>query len=119
MTNETTPAEVPVDRPVRPLGEALFLLNTGDLYGNERDEWEVQANSQAAVDELCAAQPLGAVLHLYALTPEEVAAVNKLRARREWMTRQTQLCSCDHNEYCEHCWPVSFRPGGPWHGLGA
>lgn len=56
---------------------------------------------------------------LYALTREEVAAVNKLRARREWMSRATNLCRCDHNEYCQHCYPESFRPGGVWHGLGA
>lgn len=56
---------------------------------------------------------------LYELTAEEVAAVNKFRARRAWMSRDTGRCKCDHNEYCEHCWPVSFRPGGPWHGLGA
>ena len=56
---------------------------------------------------------------LFALTPEEVAAVNKLRARKVWQTRQTHLCRCDHNEYCQHCWPESFRPGGAWHGLGA
>ena len=56
---------------------------------------------------------------LYALTSEDVAAVNKARARKVWMQRRTSLCRCDHNEYCEHCWPASFRPGGPWHGLGA
>lgn len=56
---------------------------------------------------------------LYALTPEEVAAVNKLRARKEWMKRDTARCKCDHHEYCRHCWPESFRPGGVWHGLGA
>lgn len=56
---------------------------------------------------------------LYALTPEEVAVVNKHRARKVWMTRQTHLCKCDHNEYCRHCFPESFRPGGVWHGIGA
>ena len=55
----------------------------------------------------------------WARTPEEVAAVNKHRARKVWQTRQTHLCRCDHNEYCQHCWPESFRPGGVWHGLGA
>ncbi len=56
---------------------------------------------------------------LYALSPEEVAAVNKHRARKVWQTRQTHLCRCDHNEYCRHCFPERFRPGGVWHGLGA
>lgn len=108
-----------VGQGVRPLGEPLFLLHTGALYGNERDSWDVEANSQNAVDQLVEAQPLGAVLHLFALTPEEVATVNKHRALKVWRTRQTHLCRCDHNEYCQHCWPESFRPGGVWHGLGA
>ncbi len=56
---------------------------------------------------------------LYALTREEVVAVNKLRARKVWQTRQSHLCKCDHYEYCRHCWPESFRPGGVWHGIGA
>ena len=117
---ESAPAdEGRLETPARPLGEPLFLLHTGSLFGNERDEWEVEANNQAAVHELAEAQPLGATLRLYALTPEEVAAVNKLRARLEWMKRDTARCMCDHNEYCRHCWPESFRPGGVGHGLGA
>ena len=112
------PVAGPVEIPVRPLGEPLFLLHCGALFGGERDEWETEANSGRAVDELADQHP-GQTLNLYALTPEEVAAVNKLRARKVWQTRQTHLCRCDHNEYCEHCWPESFRPGGVWHGIGA
>ena len=107
-----------VERPVGPLSEPLFLLHCGELFGGERDDWDVEANSGRAVDALADQHP-GETLHLYALTEEEVAAVNKLRARKEWMKRETHRCRCDHNEYCEHCWPVNFRPGGPWYGLGA
>ena len=54
---------------------------------------------------------------LYALTPEDVAAVNAARkARAEKMLRRLDLCECDHNQYCRHCHPVEFRPGGVWHG---
>lgn len=56
---------------------------------------------------------------LLVLTPEEVSAVNRLRARKEWMARDMARCKCDHNGYCQHCYPESFRPGGVWHGLGA
>ena len=126
MSNEHAPHDEhhrpavggPVERGVRPLGEPLFLLHCGAVHGGEMDDWDVEANSGRAVDELTAQHP-GKDLHLYALTPEEVAAVNKLRARKEWMKRDTARCRCDHNEYCDHCWPASFRPGGMWHGLGA
>lgn len=108
----------PVEPSVRPLSEPLFLLHCGALFGGERDDWDVEANSGRAVDALADQHP-GETLHLYALTPDDVAAVNKRRARLEWMKRETARCKCDHNEYCQHCWPESFRPGGMWHGLGA
>jgi hypothetical protein len=25
--------------------------------------------------------------------------------------RRLDLCKCDHNEYCHHCFPVEFRAG--------
>ena len=120
MSKSDKPAGVAVDRGVsRPISEPLFLLHCGALFGGERDEWDVEANSGRAVDELADQHP-GETLHLYALTAEEVAAVNKHRAGKEWKRqRDLQACQCDHNEYCRHCWPEDFRPGGVWHGLGA
>ena len=54
---------------------------------------------------------------LYVLTSDDVAAVNAARKDRAWKTlRRLDLCRCDHNEYCQHCYPVEFRPGGVWHG---
>lgn len=79
----------------------------------DRNGWPtliVRGNEEAHVKHAGAS-------YLYTLTAEEVAAVNKLRARKEWMRRDTARCKCDHNEYCQHCWPESFRPGGVWHGL--
>ena len=58
-----------------------------------------------------------AVEELYALTPEDVAAVNEARKNLALKAlRRFDLCRCDHNEYCEHCYPVEFRPGGVWGG---
>lgn len=117
MEQTGSPAKVASTAGLGPLVEPLFLLHTGALFGNERDEWEVEASSQAAVDGLCEAQPLGATLHLYALTPEDVEVVNAARkARAEKVLRRLDLCKCDHNEYCRHCWPMEFRPGGVWGG---
>ncbi len=90
----TDPEEFRVDRGVRPLEARAWLC----------DQWDDEPPK---------------VTTLYALNSEEVAAVNKLRARKEWQTRQTHLCRCDHSEYCRHCWPESFRPGGVWNGLGS
>jgi hypothetical protein len=54
---------------------------------------------------------------LYALTPEDVEAVNKARKEAAWKTaRRLDLCRCDHHEYCRHCLPLEFRPGGVWGG---
>lgn len=75
--------------PVRPLSEPLFLLHCGALSDGERDEWDVEANSGRAVDALADQHP-GETLHLYALTPDDVAAVNKRRARLERMRRSTR-----------------------------
>jgi hypothetical protein len=118
QTEPTVAVGSPVERGVRPLGEPLFLLHCGAVFDGEREDWDVEANSGRAVDELADQHP-NETLHLYALTGEEVAAVNKLRARKVWQSRQTHLCKCDHNEYCHHCWPESFRPGGMFYGLGA
>ena len=54
---------------------------------------------------------------LYRLTPEDVQAVNAARKERASKAlRRLDLCRCDHNEYCGHCWPVEFRSGGVWGG---
>ena len=54
---------------------------------------------------------------LYALTPEDVAAVNAARKERAYKAlRRPDLCQCDHNQYCRHCHPLEFRAGGVWGG---
>ncbi|GEM_PF-5327812 len=40
----------------------------------------------------------------------------KVAKQAAWGARELTQCKCDHNEYCEHCWPDDFREGGKWHG---
>jgi len=40
----------------------------------------------------------------------------KAAKQAAWGARDLTQCKCDHNEYCEHCWPSDFRQGGKWHG---
>ena len=40
----------------------------------------------------------------------------KAAKQKAWNARRIDRCKCDHNEYCDHCWPADFRPGGKWHG---
>ena len=97
-----------------PLVEPLFLLHCGAVFDGERDDWDTEANSGAAVDALADQHP-GETLGLYALTPDEVAVVNKARKEAAWKAaRRLDLCRCDHHEYCRHCFPVEFRHGGVW-----
>ncbi len=35
----------------------------------------------------------------------------KLRRVEFWESRDLTKCECDHNEYCEHCWPLELRKG--------
>lgn len=40
----------------------------------------------------------------------------KAAKQAAWGKLDLTQCKCDHNEYCEHCWPDDFREGGKWHG---
>ena len=44
--------------------EPLFLLYTGEARDGEQDDWDVEPDSQAAVDDYCAANP-GKVVGLF------------------------------------------------------
>jgi hypothetical protein len=60
---------------------------------------------------------VGPLLPEAELTPEDVAAVNAARKERAYKAlRRLDLCRCDHNEYCRHCYPLEFRAGGVWGG---
>ena len=37
--------------------EPLFILYTGEVWDGEQDDWDVEPNGQAAVDDYCAANP--------------------------------------------------------------
>lgn len=110
------PTQVSLSEGLGPLVGPLFLLHCGAVFDGERDDWDTEANSGAAVDALADQRP-GETLGLYALSPEDVAAVNAARKEMAWKAlRRLDLCRCDHNEYCGHCYPVEFRPGGVWGG---
>lgn len=53
--------------PPAALAEPLFLLHTGTVYGKERGDWEIEANSGKAVDAYCDANP-GKTVGLYLAT---------------------------------------------------
>lgn len=106
MSNENTPGAAddrpavggPVQREVRPLVEPAAWIQ-----------------HHKAGDNLLWDDPGGRRTGLYALTPEDVEAVNKARKETAWKAaRRLDLCKCDHNEYCRHCYPAEFRPGGVW-----
>lgn len=39
----------------------------------------------------------------------------KVAKQAAWGARDLTQCKCDHNEYCEHCWPDDFKEGGKWY----
>jgi len=53
----------------QPQAEPLFLLHTGAIYGNERGDWDIEANSGKAVDAYCDANP-GKTVGLYLAPPQ-------------------------------------------------
>jgi hypothetical protein len=92
------------EREVRPLVEPTATVTP--LSASVRLDWYSVGAAHNAKPSL-----------LYALTSEDVAAVNAARkARAEKTLRRLDLCECDHNQYCRHCHPVEFRLGGVWHG---
>ena len=112
MRRSDPPALVGLSEWLGPLAEPLFLLHCGAVFDGERDDWDTEANSGAAVDALADRHP-GETLGLYALTPADVGAVNAARKERAWKAaRRLDLCRCDRIEYCDRCYPMEFRPGG-------
>ncbi len=60
-----------------------------------------------------AQQVLDALDEYYITTDEGKQLIETLRAkaRRDeiWASRDLSKCECDHNQYCQHCWPVELR----------
>ncbi len=48
-----------------------------------------------------------------AYTDQAIPAAETLRAKVRrveiWENRDLSKCECDHNEYCQHCWPLELR----------
>jgi hypothetical protein len=74
----------------------LFLLHTGAFFDGERNDWDIEANSGFAVDKLADANP-NARLNLYALTAEDVAAVNA--ARTSQPANRIGFCVCPRHDF--------------------
>ena len=64
-----------------------------------------RAGQRAALSAQQSAQPEFCCKHSY-----------KVAKQAAWGALDLTQCKCDHNEYCEHCWPDDFREGGKWHG---
>ena len=120
MTNETDqPTNVGSnDLLGRLLPEPLFRLHTGELFGSERDEWEVVVNSSEVVDKLAEAQPLGANLGLYdehtvrALLAAEKARLIKLVVGRAQSHNGPHLVTLELNQL------AAWMAGKDWFGIG-
>lgn len=72
-----------------------------DLTLAERNYERVRNDRLTAENERLAEQ-LRVVRHKEAKEAKQAA----------WQARNLGLCQCDHNQYCEHCFPADFRPGG-------
>ena len=97
MKDQSTPGAIGSnDQLGRLLPEPLFRLHTGELFGNERDEWEVVVNSSEVVDELAEAQPLGTKLGLY--DEHTVRALLAAEKARLIAIAERMFCPCCHSE---------------------
>lgn len=86
----TTPEEAKNWHPHSWVIDAMHLV--------QRDALSALSAQQSAPPEICCE-------HSY-----------KVAKQSAWDARDLTHCKCDHNEYCEHCWPDDFREGGKWHG---
>ncbi len=114
MNEPATPAEVGSNDQLGPLVPAAWM-EPGKYWTLEHEEW--MAHHRKSENQLVQATLAAKTERLYALTAEDVAAVNAARKERASKAlRRLDLCKCDHCEYCLHCWPKEFRPGGVWDG---
>jgi hypothetical protein len=93
---------------LKPLEPAAWM-EPGKYWTLEHEKW--MAHHRKSQNENVKATLAAKTERLYALTEEDVAAVNAARKERAWKTlRRLDLCHCDHNEYCQHCYPLALRP---------
>ena len=109
----TTTIAVPRDVPdgympiptAEQIADALENVRCFHDLGAELIAPELLANLLAAISAQQSAQPEFCCKHSY-----------KVAKQAAWDACDLTHCKCDHNEYCEHCWPDDFREGGKWHG---
>lgn len=73
-------------------------------YEHDPKPYDVVAYRIAALSAQQSAQPEFCCKHSY-----------KVAKQAAWDARDLTHCKCDHNEYCEHCWPDDFKEGGKWY----
>ena len=74
-----------------------------------------QAKSVRLTDELGVETRVFNGVTFYSLNDEQIETLHKKAKDKAWNSRQLDLCKCDpHVEYCDHCFPPSFRKGGKW-----
>ena len=67
-------------------------------------------------DELTALKAQAALSAQQSASPEFCCELSyKVAKQAAWGARDLTQCKCDHNEYCEHCWPDDFKEGGKWY----
>ena len=110
MGNSESPLGLGCNEGLGPLVEAGWRYVPSEVWGDQVLTQDPKT-AQLAREYGREVQPL------YALTPDDVAAVNAARKEAAWKaSRRLGLCRCDHIEYCQHCFPVEFRAGGVWGG---
>ena len=83
------------------LKQALEALEESQTDNDTMEFWDRKSKAITAIKE--------------ALAQPEQKHPLQVKADRDkaWSMRETN-CGCDHNEYCEKCWPPAFRKGGYW-----
>lgn len=106
---------------VEPRGKGFwpYCVKAGDgerelYFGHKKDCDRVSAELATAFED---GKYIAALSAQQSAQPEFCCKHSyKVAKQAAWDARDLTHCKCDHNEYCEHCWPDDFREGGKWHG---
>lgn len=96
---------------IRPAAWAVKLRNHDD---DRDDPWaDIACNPDTAKEDADAHEATSTdrfdVVPLYELSLKQLALLEKAEIDRAWNLRDLSKCRCDHNEYCDHCFPSEFR----------
>ena len=97
--------------------ENIERMKRRDLCGFMIEEKEDSRRSCAVMTVAQHQRIVAAISEQQSAPPEFCCELSyKVAKQAAWGARDLTQCKCDHNEYCEHCWPDDFREGGKWHG---